>query len=137
MDHIKPLPLPNSDNKPFWEACHHHQLKFQKCLDCGHIRWPAAFICPICHSDRAEWTEVSGKGKIYTFIVYHKVFHPGFENDVPYIVASIELEEGPRILSNVINCSIDTVNCDMPVQVVWEDINEEISLPKFEPVACQ
>lgn len=134
MDTNKPLPQPNADNKPFWEACQRHELTFQKCEQCGLVRWPAAFICPGCHSDRFEWTQVSGRGKVYSFAVYHQVFHPGFEKDVPYVTASIELEEGPRLLSNVINCPPEEVYCEMPVAVVWEDLSPEFSLPKFQPV---
>jgi uncharacterized OB-fold protein len=75
----------------------------------------------------------SGKGKIYTFAVYHRAYHPGFQKDLPYVTAVIELEEGPHFLSNIIGCKTDEVRCDMPVEVVWEDINEEFSLPKFKP----
>lgn len=134
MDQQKPLPQPNADNRPFWDACKDHELKFQKCLGCGLIRWPAAFICPECHSDRTEWVKVSGMGKVYTFTIYHQVFHPGFEKDVPYVTASIALEEGPRILSNIVNCKPEDIYCEMPVRVVWEDVSPEFSLPKFEPL---
>jgi len=133
MDYNKPLPRPNADNKPFWDACKNHQLKFQKCHQCGLVRWPAALICPGCHSDQSEWIEVSGRGKVYSFAIYHQVFHPGFEGEVPYVTASIELEEGPRLLSNVVNCRPDQVYCEMPVAVLWEDVNPDISLPKFQP----
>ena len=133
MDISKPLPRPNADNQPFWDACARHQLKFQKCSECGHIRWPAAFICPECYSEKADWTQVSGRGKVYSYAVYHQIFHPAFEKEVPYVTASIELEEGPRLLSNIINCQPDQVHCEMSVTVVWEDINGKISLPKFQP----
>ena len=133
MDYNKPLPRPNPDNQTFWEATKNHQLKFQKCQQCGNVRWPAALICPECHSDKADWIQASGKGKVYTYAIYHQAFHPGFENDVPYVTASIELEEGPRFLSNVVNCEPDEVCCEMPVKVVWEDVSPEFSLPKFEP----
>ncbi len=134
MDTNKPLPIPNADNKPFWDACAQHELKFQKCLVCGKIRWPAAFICPDCHSEKSDWVQVSGRGKVYSYAVYHQLFHPGFEKDLPYVTASIELEEGPRLLSNIVNCPSDQVYCEMPVILVWEDVNPEISLPKFQPV---
>jgi len=132
MEYNKPLPHPNADNKPFWDACRLHELRFQKCRQCGLVRWPAAFICPDCHSDQSEWIAVSGRGKVYSFTVYHQVFHPGFEQDVPYVTASIELEEGPRLLSNVVNCPPGEVYCEMPVKVIWEDVTPEVSLPKFE-----
>ncbi len=133
MEYTKPLPCPNPDNKPFWDACKNHQLKFQKCQGCGHLRWPAALICPKCHSEESEWIEVSGRGKVYTYAVYRQAFHPGFEKDLPYVTASIELEEGPRLLSNVVNCPPEKVYCEMPVKVTWDEISGEVSLPKFEP----
>ena len=135
MSYNKPLPQLNSDNKPFWDGCREHQLRFQKCRNCQHVRWPPAIICPMCYSHDTEWIVASGKGKIYTFAVYHQPFNKAFENDLPYVTASIELEEGPRLLSNIVGCSPGEVRCDMPVQVVWEDISKEFSLPKFKPAA--
>ncbi len=133
MAYEKPLPSPNADNKPFWDACRRHELKFPKCLECGLLRWPPALICPDCHSDRSEWVQVGGRGKVYSYAIYHQAFHPGFEKDIPYVTASIELDEGPRLLSNIVNCQPDEVYCEMSVVVVWEDVGPETSLPKFQP----
>lgn len=135
MTHQKPLPQTNADTKPFWDGCKEHQLRFQKCRNCGHVRWPPSIICPMCYSPETGWMVASGKGKTYTFVVYHHAFHKAFENDLPYIVAIVELEEGPHILTNIVGCSLEEVRCDMPVEVTWEDITEEFSLPKFKPVA--
>ena len=132
MDYNKPLPVLNEDTKPFWSGCKEHQLRFQRCKDCGHIRWPASMICPECYGQNTEWIVACGKGNIYTFVVYHMAYHPGFENDLPYVVAIVELEEGLHILTNLVGCSPDEVKCDMPVEVTWEDITEEFSLPKFK-----
>jgi hypothetical protein len=79
--------------------------------------------------------EAIGKGKVYTYAVYHQAYQPGFENELPYVTAVVELEEGPHFLSNIVGCRPDEVKCDMPVQVVWEDITEEFSLPKFKPIS--
>jgi len=134
MSYDKPLPQPNPDTKPFWEGCRNHELKFQKCKSCGHVRWPPSILCPMCYANDTEWVKASGKGKVYTFAVYHQAFHKAFEKDLPYVTAVIELEEGPRLLSNIIGCKPQKVKCDMPVKVIWEDINEEFSLPKFKPL---
>jgi uncharacterized OB-fold protein len=131
--YAKPLPKVNGDNREFWLGCREHRLRFQKCEDCGHIRWPAAMLCPACHSTATEWIEACGRGTIYTFVVYHVAYIPEFENDLPYVVATVELDEGPHLLTNVVGCSPDRVTCGMPVEVVWEDITEEFSLPKFRP----
>ena len=131
--YIKPLPRVNDDNKEFWAGSKRHQLRFQKCQSCGHIRGRASLFCPICLGRESEWIVSKGKGRVYTYAVYHVAYHPGFEKELPYVVAIVELEEGPRILTNIVGCQPDEVRCEMPVEVTWEDITEEISLPKFRP----
>jgi uncharacterized OB-fold protein len=134
MAYEKPLPQPNADTKPFWDGCREHQLRFQKCGDCGHVRWPPSIVCPMCYSSSTTWILANGKGKLYTYVIYHRAYHKAFENDLPYVTGIVELEEGPHILSNIIDCDSNGLQCDMPVEVVWEDINEEFSLPKFRPI---
>jgi len=130
----KPLPKVNGDNKEFWRGCREHRLRFQKCSDCGHVRWPAALLCPKCHSKETEWIVAKGCGKVYTFAVYHVAYLPEFEAELPYVVATVELDAGPHLLSNVVGCLPDQVTCDMRVEVNWEDITEGFSLPKFKPL---
>ena len=134
VDYKRPLPNVNDDTREFWTGCKMHQLKFQKCTGCGHIRWPASMICPICYSRDTQWIVASGKGTVYTFVVYHVAYHSGFEDDLPYVVADIELEEGPHLLTNIVGCRPDEVKCEMPVEVTWERITEEWTLPKFKPI---
>jgi uncharacterized OB-fold protein len=134
MTYQKPLPQPNADDRFFWDGCKEHKLLFQKCLNCGLVRWPPSIICPNCHSNDTEVIEAAGEGKIYTYAVYHQAYHPGFESEIPYVTAVIELEEGPHLLSNITDCEPDELECDMPVEVVWEDITKEFSLPKFKPI---
>lgn len=131
---MKPLPQPNPDTRPFWDGCSRHELRFQKCISGGHIRWPASIICPTCYSREVEWIRASGKGTVYTYSVYHQAFHPSFEKDIPYVTAIIALEEGPHFLSNIVGCNPDEVYCDMPVVVTWQDIDKAFSLPKFKPL---
>jgi len=133
MGYQKPLPKVNADTKPFWDACRNHELRFQKCTECGHVRWPPSILCPLCYSNKTEWIRASGKGTVFSFVVYHKAFHPGFEADLPYVVAIVELQEGPQFLTNIVGCDPSEMSCEMPVDVVWEDITEEFSLPKFRP----
>ncbi len=133
MAYEKPLPVPNADNKEFWESCKKHQLRIQKCQGCGELRWPPSFLCPHCHSQESEWVRVSGKGTVYTFTVFHRAYHLGFKEDIPYVTAVVELDEGPHLLSNIVDCEPGEVRCDMPVEVVWEDIDEDFSIPKFKP----
>jgi uncharacterized OB-fold protein len=133
VEYNKPFPNVNRDSKEFWAGCKSHELRFQKCKTCGHVRWPPSILCPMCYSKDTKWIVAEGKGRVYSFAVYHVAYHPGFENDLPYVVADVELEEGPRLLTNIVGCRPDVVKCDMPVEVTWEDITEECSLPKFKP----
>lgn len=107
--------------------------RMQKCNQCGHIRFPVSIVCPKCHSMEVEWTKLSGKGKIHSYIIYRQAFHPSYENDIPYAVAIIQLDEGPRMASNITGCEMEDIKIDMPVEVYFDDVTDEISLPKFKP----
>lgn len=135
MAYQKPLPRPNADDKFFWDGCKKQKLLFQKCSNCYLIRWPPSVICPKCYSRDTEIMEAVGRGKIYTYAVYHKVYHHGFTDDVPYVTAVIQLEEGPHFLSNIVDCKPEQLNCDLPVEIVWESIPGGFSLPKFKLVS--
>lgn len=131
----RPLPKPDEDTEPFWAACRRHELRMQKCLDCGTVRFRPALVCPECLSDRYEWALLSGKGEVYTFGVVHRALVPGFESRIPYIVALVQLQEGPRMTTNLVDVLPEQVYVGMPVEVAWEDVTEEISLPVFRPAA--
>lgn len=134
MTYNKPLPKINADTKEFWKGCKKHLIKIQKCSNCGYLRHPPSFLCPQCHSQKTDWITSTGRGSVYTFTVNHVAFHPAFQEDVPYVVAVVELEEGPHMLTNIVGCDPAEVRCDMPVEVIWDDITDEFSLPKFRPV---
>ncbi len=132
-DYNKPLPYVHEENRPFWEGARRHELCLQKCQDCGKFRFYPRSICPHCFSYNTEWTKVSGKGKIYSFTVAHRAILPAFRQDVPYSIAIIELEEGVRMMSNIVECRNEDLSIDMPVEVVFDDVTPEITLPKFRP----
>lgn len=129
----KPLPHVDDDNREYWEYCKNHDFRMQKCTSCGYIRFPCSIVCPECHSMEAEWTKLSGKGKVYTFTVYRRPYHPAYKDDIPYVLAIIELEEGPRMESNVTGCPVEEVKIDMPVEVYFDDVTPEFAIPKFRP----
>lgn len=131
----KPLPHIDEVSRPYWDAAKRHELLLQKCEECGHYRYPQGETCPACLSDRLEWVKVSGRGSVYTWTVFHQVYHPAFKEDVPYAVVAVELEEGPRIITNLVDCKIGDIKVGMPVEVVFDDVTEEITLPKFRPVS--
>lgn len=134
MPYEKPLPKLNGDNTSFWEGCRQHELRFQQCAACGHVRWPPALLCPRCHCTETNWLISAGIGRVYTYAVYHIAYHPGFAAELPYTVAVVALDEGPRLLTNIVHCRPEEVTCDMQVKVFWEDIDESITLPKFRPL---
>lgn len=134
MPHTKPLPKINADNQPFWEGCRRRELRFQQCSACGHVRWPPSDRCPQCHSAQTAWLISKGTGRVYTFAVYHIAYHPGFASDLPYTVAVVALHEGPHLLTNIVDCPPEEVACDMPVEVVWDDVDHTVTLPRFRPV---
>lgn len=128
----KPIPEPDEDSRPFWEAGMQHKLMLMRCSDCGAHRLPSRAHCDRCLSTEFEWKEASGKGTVRTFGVMHQLYHQGFAQEIPYTVAVVELEEGPRIHTNIINAGNRPVTVDMPVTIAWED-HEDVSLPKFTP----
>jgi uncharacterized OB-fold protein len=128
----KPLPDITDLTRPFWQACHRHELVIQRCRACGRLIHYPKLYCPHDFTKEFDWVHVSGRGTVHSFVIAHRAFHPGFLQDVPYVIAIIALEEGPHMMSNIL-APPETVKIDMPVMVYFEDINDEISLPKFKP----
>ncbi len=130
----KPKPRPAPESLPYWQAAREHRLALPKCEDCQKFWFPPSRTCPHCLSTKFSFENVSGKGKIFSFVTFHRVYRPAFANDVPYVVALIELDEGPRLLSNIMGVTHDQVKCEMRVEVVFDDYDEDISIPKFKLV---
>jgi uncharacterized protein len=131
--YAKPLPVPSIESRPFWEACRRHELVLQRCARCDSFWFPPGAICPRCHSESWSWTPTTGRGTVYSFAVVHRVYHAGFAESVPYVVAVVELEEGPRLPTAIEGVAVDDIRCDMPVEVVFDDVTETVTLPKFRP----
>jgi uncharacterized OB-fold protein len=129
----KPLPPPTEALAPFLEAAKRGVLVVQRCDDCGGRRFPAREICSACLSRAASWVPVSGKGQVFSFYVMHQIYHPAFASEVPYAVVVVELDEGPRLTTNVVHCRPDEIRIGMPVEVVFEERSPEVSLPVFRP----
>jgi len=129
----KPLPRPSEDSAPYWEAAQRGELRMQQCAECGHVRFPPSVLCARCLSERAEWVKLSGRGHVFSWIVVHQSQHPAFNADVPYNVAIIELAEGPRLHSTIVDCPNDEIHVGLPVEVVFDKVNDEITLPRFRP----
>jgi uncharacterized OB-fold protein len=129
----KPLPAITEDGAPYWEGCRKGELRVQRCSACAHLRWPPSVLCPRCLAEGGDWVALSGRGTIYSWIVVHRPQHPAFFGDVPYNVAIVELEEGPRLHTNVVECADEDLRVGLPVEVVFHEVDDEVTLPKFRP----
>jgi len=131
----KPLPGITEDGAPFWAGCREHRLLAQRCVTCGHVRFPPSVLCPKCLGEQTEWVALSGRGQVYSFIIVHRPQHPAFLTDVPYNVAIVELQEGIRMHTNIVECPNEDLRIGLPVEVVFQKVDDEVTLPKFRPAA--
>ncbi len=131
--YAKPLPHLDEENRPWWEAMKRHELYIQKCRDCGDIRYYPRALCTSCLSPRTEWIRAKGHGKVYTFTTTYQNQAAGFRESLPYIMAYVELDEGLKMLTNLVECRPEEVKIGMPVEVVYEDVTPEVTLAKFRP----
>lgn len=130
-EYTKPLPKPSPTSRPFWEAARRHELLLQRCGACSKFIYYPRPRCPHCFSDRLSWEQCSGKGKVYSYTVVRRASSRAFA-DAPYILAIVELAEGPRMTSNIV-ASPEQVRVDMPVTVFFDDVTPEHTLVKFKP----
>lgn len=127
----RPLPVVDTDSRPYWEAAARHELNLPYCTACERYFFIPRVLCPHCHSASVEWRKASGDGVIYSYTVSRRAAAPAFKERVPYVVALIDLKEGPRMMSNVLTGDVDLVQIGQRVRVDFEDAGEDISLPVF------
>jgi len=132
----RPLPTITELTEPYWHATKAGKLLLQRCKSCGELVWCPRPACIECGSEQLDWEQVSGRGTVYSFTVIRQVAGRGgaFAKDIPYVIAWVDLEEGPRFYTNIVDCPIDEVKIGMPVEVTFDPVTEEITLPKFKPV---
>ena len=136
-EYRKPLPTPSHISQPFWDAAKEHRLVFQRCRVCGTRVFYPRDVCPgpDCFGvGTLEWVQSSGKGWVYSFTISYQPAHPAFADEVPYVLAIIELDEGWRMNTNIVGIDPKEVKVGMRVEVVWDDVTPEFTLPKFRPV---
>jgi uncharacterized OB-fold protein len=130
IDIKSPKPMMNQDTREFWMKIQEtKKLHLQRCKDCETYMHPPRPICHKCHTSNMEYVPASGKGTIYSYVVYHRSTYPSFE--VPYEVVLVELEEGVRIISNMMDCEPYEIYIGMPVEAVVDQVFEDVALPKF------
>ncbi len=134
---LRALPLPDEDSRPFWEGCRRHELLMQRCAACSAFRFTPRPLCPKCRATACEWQPVSGRGSIVSRIVVHAPVLPCFADRVPYAVVLVELEEDPalRLVGNVLDAAPHEVEIGRRVEVAFEKLTEEISLPQWRLAA--
>ena len=130
----KPLPVILPETEEYWQAAKRHELFLQRCKVCAQIIYFPRIICYTCFSDEIEWFKAKGYGTVYSYtIIQYQIAHKSFEPDIPYVYAIIDLDEGARMISNIVNTDPFMVKIGMRVKVVFDDVTDKISIPKFEP----
>lgn len=126
------LPVPTPETRHYWEGARQGELRLQQCNACRHVYFPPRPFCPDCGSRSVAIVNASGRGRLYSYIINH-LPTPGFEP--PFAIAVVELDEGPRLMSNIVDCeqTPEALQLDMPLEVTFERINDEITLPQFRP----
>lgn len=132
-EYQKPLPVPDEASQPFFAGAREQRLLIQRCSTCGTVMWPVKARCINCLGREVNWVQASGKGELYSFVLMHQVYHPGFASEVPYNLAEVDLAEGLRIITNIVGCSHEELRIGMPLKVTFEVITDEITLPRFKP----
>lgn len=133
-DYRKPIPHPTPETQDFWDGAKAGELRLQRCSDCGKVYFPPRPHCPGCASRSVASFKASGRGRLFSYVINHRPA-PGFEGEAPYAIAVVELEEGPRMMTNILDVpqTPEALQLDMPVEVAFEPISDTISLPKFRP----
>jgi uncharacterized OB-fold protein len=127
-----PIPVPTPETRPFWDAARRHALELPRCRACGALHYYPRGACPRCLSPDLEWERLSGRARLHTFTVVHRG-QKGFPVPTPYVLAVVELDEGPRMMTTLVDVPPDAVRIGMPLEVVFRDVSDTIALPLFRP----
>ena len=126
----RPIPRPTPLTQPFWDATKEGRLVLQRCSTCREFVWTPQMVCRSCLTETLEWTEVSGQGSVYTFVIMHTAAIPAFK--APYTIAVVELAEGPRMFTDIVDIDPAEVRIGMKVSAVYETVAENVGVPKFQ-----
>ncbi len=129
----KPVPRLTPDNRAFWEGCREHKIMLPWCRHCDRPHWPPGPVCPYCFGDDLTWKQSSGRGTVSSWVVVYKAWLPAFAADIPYNAVQVELEEGVRLTGNVVGAPNEILRVGLPVEVVFDDVTPEATLPRFKP----
>jgi len=132
-EYAKPLPSPSPVSQPFWDGLGRGELRVQRCDSCAEYVFCPRPYCPACLSERLTWVAPAGTGRVYSYPVVRRAMNPAFTEDVPYTYAIVELDEGPRVMTNMVGCPPEAVRVDMPVKAVYDRVTPEHTLLRFQP----
>ena len=135
METSQPQPVANADSLPYWNAARERRLVIRKCKACGQLHFMPRYLCPACWSDQLEWVDVAGTGRVHSFTVIRRASDPAFASRIPYVVALIELDEGPRMMANIVGDDALAVAIGDPVKVIFEDRGDGALIPQFQRTA--
>lgn len=131
------LPRPKPGTQSYWDACSRHELNIQHCSECDSYQFYPRIICSQCSSRAVDWVRASGRGKVLTWSVIRRAVSEAYAGEVPYVIALIELQEGPVMMSKLSDCEPESVSAGMPVEVSFEDWSEQVTMPVFIPVTLK
>jgi uncharacterized OB-fold protein len=129
------LPAADDDTRPFWDAARDGKLLIKRCADCGRAHFYPRPFCPLCWSDAVHWEEASGRAELYTWSVVHHNDLPPFPERIPYVAAVVDLAEGPRMQTNVVDCDPGALSVGMGLRVAYRDVADQVTIPVFVPAA--
>ena len=130
----KPLPRVTPDTEVFWQGCNRGQLLLAACTNCSNVHLPPGPVCPFCFSDDLGWKSASGFGHVSSWTIVYKNWFDAFNDDIPYNTVQVELDEGPRLTTNLIRINSEQIRVGMKVEVVFDRITNDFTLPRFKPV---
>lgn len=128
------LPAIDEGTAPWWQACAEGRLLIKRCAECGQPHFYPRAFCPFCWSEKVDWEQASGRATLYTYSVVYQNDLPPFGERVPYVAAIVDLEEGPRMMTNVVDCPPEDLRVGMALQVGFRQETDEVTLPVFRPV---
>ncbi len=130
----KPLPVPTPTSRPYWDGLRAHELRMQRCRACGKLVFYPRSNCSFCLSADLEWRRITGNGTVYTFTIARRATAPQFEDEVPQKIAVVELDEGPRITTTLVNVAPEAITIGMRVRPVFDDVpGAGVTLLRYEP----
>ena len=133
QDYQKPIPDPTLESQPFWDALREHRLTIQQCASCGKFRHYPRPVCDQCYSLDVKWSEISGEGVVHSWAVCHHAFHPGFKDEIPYVLVTVDLAEGVRMVGRLLDAKADSLRIGQPVRAEFLDASDALTLVVFRP----